>query len=78
MNPYSEQELRMMFKSEDRVTITIVGYEDMSFDETFDNFEEQDVAGNPTHKLYLTAIEQLRQAATHPNIHISPILKYLL
>ena len=45
---------------------------------TFDNFEEQDVAGNPTHKLYLTAIEQLRQAATHPNIHISPILKYLL
>ena len=44
MNPYGEQELRMMIKSEGRVTITIVGYEDMSFDETFDNFEEAKAA----------------------------------
>jgi len=40
MNPYRELELRQIIKSEGRVTITIVGYEDMSFDETYDNFDE--------------------------------------
>lgn len=45
---------------------------------TFDNFEEHNVAGNPDHVLYSTAIDQLRQASTHKNIAISPILKSLL
>lgn len=40
MNSYKEQELRMMVKSEGSVTITVVGYNDTTFDETFDNFEE--------------------------------------
>jgi|LakMenEpi03Aug12_release.lakeMendotaPanAssembly.Ray.scaffolds.fasta_scaffold739427_1 hypothetical protein len=40
MNPYREQVLRSVIKDAGRVTITIVGYDDMSFDETYDNFEE--------------------------------------
>ena len=44
MNPYKELELARMIESEGRVTITIVGYEDMTFDETFDNFEEAKAA----------------------------------
>jgi hypothetical protein len=44
MNPYSEQELRMMFKSEDRVTITVIGEDNIPFDETFDNFYEAKAA----------------------------------
>ena len=44
MNPYKEIELARMIKDAGRVTITIVGYEDMTFDETFDNFEEAKAA----------------------------------
>jgi hypothetical protein len=44
MNPYSEQELRMIIEDFERVTITIVGYEDMTFDETYDNFDEAKAA----------------------------------
>jgi hypothetical protein len=41
---YWEQVLRSVIKDAGRVTITIVGYEDMTFDETFDNFEEAKAA----------------------------------
>jgi len=44
MNPYKEIELARMIEYFGRVTITIVGYEDMSFDETYDNFEEAKAA----------------------------------
>jgi hypothetical protein len=44
MNPYKELELARMIEEVGRVTITIVGYEDMSFDETFENFEEAKAA----------------------------------
>lgn len=40
MNSYKELELSLMIESEGRVTITVVGYEDMTFDDTFNNFEE--------------------------------------
>jgi hypothetical protein len=40
MNPYKEIELVQIIEDFGRVTITIVGYEDMTFDETYDNFEE--------------------------------------
>jgi len=44
MNPYKEIELGQIIEDFGRVTITIVGYEDMSFDETYDNFEEAKAA----------------------------------
>jgi len=44
MNEYREQVLRSVIEDAGRVTITIVGYEDMSFDETYDNFEEAKAA----------------------------------
>jgi len=44
MNEYREIELARMIEDIGRVTITIVGYEDMSFDETYDNFEEAKAA----------------------------------
>jgi hypothetical protein len=40
MNPYREQEVRMILKHMGRITITVVGYDDMTIDETYDNFEE--------------------------------------
>ena len=44
MNEYKEIELKQIIEDFGRVTITIVGYEDMSFDETYDNFEEAKAA----------------------------------
>ena len=44
MNPYVEQKVKMIIENEGSITITVVGFDDMTFDATFDNFEEAKAA----------------------------------
>jgi phage terminase large subunit-like protein len=44
MNPYREQEVRMILEYMGKITISVVGYDDMTIDETFDNFDEAKAA----------------------------------
>ena len=44
MNIYREQEVRMIIENEGSITITVVGFDDMTFDATFDNFDEAKAA----------------------------------
>jgi hypothetical protein len=46
MNTYREQEVKRILSEEGKITITVVGFNDMTFDETYDNFVEANNAIN--------------------------------
>ena len=46
MNTYREQEVKRILSEERKITITVVGFNDMTFDETYDNFVEANNAIN--------------------------------
>ena len=46
MNTYREQEVKRILSEERKITITVVGFNDMTFDETYDNFVEVNNAIN--------------------------------